>query len=137
MLDLCWNTELKKLDNKILRVSSLTKLYCSHCFSLAHPSPAVCDQRLPAVIKYLTDLQTEKGVELIIVPVAIIGQKYSGKTSIVISIQQVKRKRTLNNCCKPASKDADKLPDATSLLSWVYTVRFSAEFAGSRDNLSV
>ena len=74
----------------------------------------MCDQGLPAVIKYLTDLQTEKGVELIIVPVAIIGQKYSGKTSIVISIHQVKL--TLNNCCKPASKDADKLPNATSLL---------------------
>ena len=49
--------------------------------------------------KYLTDLRSARGVELTTVPVAIVGQKMSGKTSLVRSLQTGSRK--LTNRVKP------------------------------------
>ena len=102
-LNLSDNKKLKKLDDKILQLSNLTTLNCLGCDSLVHPPSAVCEQGISAVRKYFTDLQAEIGVELTIVPVAIIGQKYSGKTSIARSVQQ--GKRILTNSCKLVSGD--------------------------------
>ena len=59
-LDLTFNEKLKKLDDKILQLSNLTKLNCSYCDSLVYPLYAVCKHGISAVRKYFTDLQAEK-----------------------------------------------------------------------------
>ena len=59
-LDLSFNKKLKRLDDKILQLTNLTKLNCSYCDSLVHPPSAVCYQGISAVRKYFADLQAEK-----------------------------------------------------------------------------
>ena len=59
-LDLFDNEKLKRLDDKILQLTNLAKLYCYGCESLVHPPYAVWYQGISAVRKYFTDLQAEK-----------------------------------------------------------------------------
>ena len=53
--------------------------------------------------KYFTDLKSEKGVKLTVVPVAIIGRKYSGKTSLLRSLKS--GRRTLTCRSRPSLSD--------------------------------
>ena len=59
-LDLSYNKKLKRLDDKILQLSNLTKLDCSYGHSLEDPPSVVWEQGISAVKKYFTDLQAEK-----------------------------------------------------------------------------
>ena len=59
-LDLTFNEKLKKLDDKILQLSNLTKLDCSYGHALEDPPSVVWEQGISAVKKYFTDLLAEK-----------------------------------------------------------------------------
>ena len=91
VLDLSCSEKLKRFGDQLLQLTHLSKLNCSLSKQLVHPPFAVCEQGITAVKKYFEDLQLEGGIELTIVPIAVIGQKFSGKTSIVESLKKGKR----------------------------------------------
>ena len=93
-LDISDNDTLVRIDDQLLQLTELGALHCRGCHSLKYPPYAVCEQGVEAVRKYFTDLRSTRGVELTSVPVAIVGQKMSGKTSLVRSLQTGSRKLT-------------------------------------------
>ena len=90
-LDISFNSELKRLSEQILHLGELQELDCSGNSSLSFPPYAVCKQGTSAVKKYFSDFWGAQGVELTIVPVAVVGQTQSGKTSLVKSLQAGRR----------------------------------------------
>ena len=85
------NTRLETIDRKILLLTSLTNMDCKGCHSLQHPPYAVCQQGISAVKKYLTDLKEDEESRVPAIPVYILGNTMSGKTSIIRSLQQGRR----------------------------------------------
>ena len=93
-LDVSSNKKLVKIEEQILILTNLKQLECDGCSSLEYPPYTVCKQGLSAIQKYFTDLITAKGKELTKVPIVIVGQVMSGKTSIVRSLQTGSRQLT-------------------------------------------
>ena len=94
-LNLSENRSLVKLDEEILQLKHLEQLGCEDCYKLTFPPYAVCQQGLPAVRKYILDYISEQGVALTQVPVSFVGKAFSGKTSVIRSLQKGKRVLTI------------------------------------------
>ena len=93
-LRVSFNKKLVRIDEQILKLTNLQLLSCYGCELLEYPPYAVCEQGLSAIQKYFTDLSTAEGKEVTEVPIVIVGQVMSGKTSIVRSIQTGSRQLT-------------------------------------------
>ena len=97
-LYLIYNERLRRIEEDILQLKNLVVLDCRFCDSLVFPPYAVCKEGLTAVQKYITDLAIAKGVKPTLVPVAIVGNTMSGKTSLVRSLQDRRRYLSISVC---------------------------------------
>ena len=93
-LDISSNSKLTRIDKSILQLKSLEELDCKDSNLLTFPPYAVCEQGLAATRKYISDYSSEKGVNLIQVPVSFVGEALAGKTSVIKSLQTGKRMLT-------------------------------------------
>ncbi|XP_067930840.1 probable serine/threonine-protein kinase pats1 [Watersipora subatra] len=90
-LHLSWNKNLLKIESAVLEMKSLAQLECYECLSLKEPPYSVCQQGITAIKKFFVDLAAAKPVQLIEVPVAVIGSPLSGKTSLFKTLKSGKR----------------------------------------------
>ena len=100
-LDISYNPMLKRIESDVTQLDQLTSLNCTNNESLEYPPYAVCEEGLSAVNQYFQDIVSTEGVTLTEVPVAVLGQVLSGKTSLVQSLQQGKRKLTFRQEASP------------------------------------
>ncbi|XP_067935178.1 malignant fibrous histiocytoma-amplified sequence 1-like [Watersipora subatra] len=107
-LDLSHNVWLRTIDDAIALLPNLTKLLVQRCDRLEYPPYAVCRQGLSAIKTYFTDLHTAAGSAVAAIPVAIVGNPLSGKTSIVRSLQTSKR-------CLTFRQESSLLDEATKV----------------------
>lgn len=105
-LDIARNTQLETLHDEILQMEKLKVLHCWGNYSIKYPPYAVCEQGLSAVKAFITDLRADRGTEVTVVPVAIVGNQMSGKTSLVRSLQEGNRRLTFR-------KEHDPLDETT------------------------
>ena len=94
-LDLSANSKFTRFDEEFLQLNNLQNLNCEGCSKLIFPPYAVWQQGLSAVKTYLLDYTSEKEIELTQVPVSFVGKAFSGKTSVIKSLQKGKRILTL------------------------------------------
>ncbi|XP_067932909.1 malignant fibrous histiocytoma-amplified sequence 1 homolog [Watersipora subatra] len=85
------NTKLEKIESAVLEMKSLVHLDCRGCENLKVPPYSVCKQGIDAIRKFFVDLAAEKPVKLVEVPVAVIGNTLSGKTSLFRTLKTGKR----------------------------------------------
>ncbi|XP_067932893.1 malignant fibrous histiocytoma-amplified sequence 1 homolog [Watersipora subatra] len=90
-LDLRRNTRLEKIESAVLEMKSLVRLDCERCKNLKEPPYSVCIQGIKAIRKFFVDLAADKPVKLVEVPVAVIGNTLSGKTSLFRTLKTGKR----------------------------------------------
>jgi GTPase SAR1 family protein len=109
VLDVERSRALTTIPEGLFSIDTLETVRCEGCFSLTSPPPAVLQQGVTAVRKYLYDLQLEKGRNQRLIPVTAIGQSKAGKTSLVKSVQQNKRVLTERH------SDGGKLDEATKV----------------------
>ncbi|XP_067932882.1 malignant fibrous histiocytoma-amplified sequence 1 homolog [Watersipora subatra] len=93
-LDLGRNTNLEKIESAVLELKSLVRLECRGCENLKVPPYSVCEQGINAIRKFFVDLAADKPVKLVEVPVAVIGNTLSGKTSLFRTLKTGKRALT-------------------------------------------
>lgn len=98
-LNISNNSQLVAINKKVLQLKGLKKLGCVRNTSVKNPPYAVCQQGLGAVRKYFEDLTEERGTELPVVPLAIVGNLMAGKTSIARSLKAGKRQLTIRQEC--------------------------------------
>lgn len=103
-LDMSRNKLLKHITKDIIGMINLESLVCDACPALEFPPNAVCEQGLTAIKKYLTDLEKGSVVELTIVPVAVLGNSMSGKTSLVQSLKAGERRLTNRKSTAPTDE---------------------------------
>ena len=92
---------LKAIENKILLLTNLADMNCDDCFWIQHPPYAVCEQGISAVRKYFTDLKADEESRVPAVPVYILGNTMSGKTSLIRSLQRGRRYLTNRRSVSP------------------------------------
>ncbi|XP_067932869.1 malignant fibrous histiocytoma-amplified sequence 1 homolog [Watersipora subatra] len=102
-LDLRKNTKLEKIESAVLEMKSLVRLNCGGCENLKVPPYSVCEQGIHAIRKFFVDLAAEKPEKLVEVPVAVIGNSLSGKTSLFRTLKA--GKRVLTHRDKGSEKD--------------------------------
>ena len=110
-LDISMNVQLKRIEPDILLLKSLQKLMCSGNDSLHMPPSSVCQQGVDAVRKFFTDLGNDDGSKMTRVPVAVVGQVLSGKTSLIRSLQRGGRELTFRD----ESSDMDEATELFQL----------------------
>ena len=93
-LDISDNKNLKTISSNILRLDKLSEVDCEECEALTSPPYAVCEQGWPAIKQFFIDLEKESVVEISVVPIAVLGNKMSGKTSLIRSLQSGTRQLT-------------------------------------------
>ncbi|XP_067947161.1 malignant fibrous histiocytoma-amplified sequence 1 homolog [Watersipora subatra] len=96
-LDISYNYELTKIDEKVMALNKLQKLYCHGCAKLISPPYAVCQDGIHAIREYFKALSQGREIEVCNAPVAIVGNSLAGKTSIVKSLRQGKRVLTMRS----------------------------------------
>lgn len=95
ILDVTENLSLTSIPHSILRTSKFRRLGYSGCVSLTSPPYALCKQGIEALQIYVTALREEKGDSKRVFPVVVIGMSMAGKTSLVLSLTEMKRILTL------------------------------------------
>ncbi|XP_067934863.1 uncharacterized protein [Watersipora subatra] len=103
-LDLKGNTKLEKIESAVLKMKSLVSLDCARCENLKEPPYSVCIQGIKAIRKFFVDLAADKPVKLVEVPVAVVGNTLSGKTSLFRTLKTGKRVLT----CRGTSSEKDE-----------------------------
>ncbi|XP_067931059.1 malignant fibrous histiocytoma-amplified sequence 1 homolog [Watersipora subatra] len=94
-IDVRENIDLRMISKQVIKLTNLDTLLCENCPKLVEPPYAVCQQGLFAVRQYFNSLKNKADfVELAVVPVAIVGNSLAGKTSLVKSLQEGKRRFT-------------------------------------------
>ncbi|XP_067930854.1 malignant fibrous histiocytoma-amplified sequence 1 homolog [Watersipora subatra] len=93
-LDLSRNKKLLKIERAVVEMKSLAELECDGCESLKEPPYSVCELGITAIKKFFVDLAAAEPVQLIGVPVAVIGSSLSGKTSLFKTLKSGKRDLT-------------------------------------------
>ncbi|XP_067932967.1 malignant fibrous histiocytoma-amplified sequence 1 homolog [Watersipora subatra] len=90
-LDSSRNDKLLRIENAVLGMKNLVSLDCTLCYNLKEPPYSVCQQGITAIRKFFVDLAADKPVKLVEVPVAVIGNAMSGKTSLFRTLKAGKR----------------------------------------------
>ncbi|XP_067932948.1 malignant fibrous histiocytoma-amplified sequence 1 homolog [Watersipora subatra] len=96
-LDLRSNDNLLKIESAVQEMKSLIRLDCGGCENLKEPPYSVCQQGIAAIKKFFVDFAADKPVKLVEVPIAVIGNTMSGKTSLFRTLKAGKRTLTFRN----------------------------------------
>ncbi|XP_067932963.1 malignant fibrous histiocytoma-amplified sequence 1 homolog [Watersipora subatra] len=78
-------------------MKNIVSLECSGCKNLKNPPYSVCQQGLTAIRKFFVDLAADRPVKLVEVPVAVVGNAMSGKTSLFRTLKAGKRSLTFRD----------------------------------------
>lgn len=89
--------KLTNIEAEIMTLPKLEVLGLNGCSTLRSPPSEVCEQGLKSIRQYFVDLSTGVRKTIPAVTMAVIGQKMSGKTSLIKTLQNKQRKRVLTN----------------------------------------
>ena len=93
-LDISDNRFITSIDKEILKLDKLEVFKCHKCEFFQYPPYAVCELGLAGIKIYFVDLAEQKGVRLTEIPLAIVGNSLSGKTSLAQTLQKGERTLT-------------------------------------------